>query len=594
MARSKMWVCIVALACSAVAISAAQDGATSVLTGKVTSADGRAMEGVAVSLRATNKAFTTTVFTNHNGQYSVPLLDPGQYQVWAQAVGFEAGTAELALGTGKPAAKNFSLNPLANYDSQLSGDELLASLPGGSVPDLRMKQILANNCTGCHQSNYPLQNRFDVNGWTAVINFMSKTDPFGGVRNPQASGNPLYQAYKEELAAYLGRVRGQSSTLEYKTVPRPTGDATEVVVTEFDVPMPGRQGIDPAESHGRIWSDGEPSSYGGFAPHDAVVAKNGYVWFTDQISPDRTLGRLDPKTGDITPYNLADENGTSVHAHGLAIDANGDIWLNNIKEGTFAKFDPNTGQFTRFPRPSDLPGVGGTVVVDIKGRVWAETREGTIRLDPSTGKYTAYKASTPGGTYGMATDRNGNGWFTQPGLNRITRVDASTGELSEVTVPNLEDLANSHDRELASTMQQGANAATPLVKAPRRMAADMNSDYLWVAEYDSDGLARVDIKTNKVKEYQLPHAYSRPYATAVDKNHMVWIALMNTDRVAKFDPSTEKFTEYLLPSRGSEARFITVDNNTTPPTVWVPYFRGSKLARLQFLNSAPAKMAAAK
>lgn len=114
------------------------------------------------------------------------------------------------------------------------------------------------------------------------------------------------------------------------------------------------------------------------------------------------------------------------------------------------------------------------------------------------------------------------------------------------------------------------------------MAGDPNGDYVWVAEYTADLLARIDIHTREVKEYPLPHRYSQPYSVAVDKNHMVWIALMNTDRIAKFNPFTEQFTEYTLPTRGTEARHISVDNTTDPPSVWIPYYRTNKLARVQF------------
>ena len=49
----------------------------------------------------------------------------------------------------------------------------------------------------------------------------------------------------------------------------------------------------------------------------------------------------------------------------------------------------------------------------------------------------------------------------------------------------------------------------------------------------------------------------------------------------KFNPDTEKFTQYQLPTRGSETRYIQVDNSTTPPTVWIPYDRVNKIARIQ-------------
>ena len=105
---------------------------------------------------------------------------------------------------------------------------------------------------------------------------------------------------------------------------------------------------------------------------------------------------------------------------------------------------------------------------------------------------------------------------------------------------------------------------------------------VWVALYTSDRLARVDTKTNQVKEYPLPTPYSSPYATAVDKNGVVWINTMNHDVLTKFDPKTERFTEYTLPTRGTEIRHVQVDNSTNPPTIWAPYNRTNKVVRIQF------------
>ena len=132
----------------------------------------------------------------------------------------------------------------------------------------------------------------------------------------------------------------------------------------------------------------------------------------------------------------------------------------------------------------------------------------------------------------------------------------------------------------------GANAAAFYMKGPRRMGADKNGDVVWVAEYWSGHLAKIDIHTKKVTEYELPSPYSHPYRVVVDKNHRVWICLLNSNRIAKFNPSTEKFTDYPLPSLGTNVRFIDVDNSTDVPTVWVPYSGINKIARVQFRSSS--------
>ena len=63
---------------------------------------------------------------------------------------------------------------------------------------------------------------------------------------------------------------------------------------------------------------------------------------------------------------------------------------------------------------------------------------------------------------------------------------------------------------------------------------------------------------------------------------MVWTDLATDDRVAKFDPRTKQWTIFVLPSLGTDTRNIAVDDSRSPVEVWVPYFRTSKVARLQF------------
>ena len=117
------------------------------------------------------------------------------------------------------------------------------------------------------------------------------------------------------------------------------------------------------------------------------------------------------------------------------------------------------------------------------------------------------------------------------------------------------------------------------------MGADPSGDSVWVAEYFADRIAQVNIHTKKVTEYPVPRPYMQPYAVAVDKNHRVWISTFS-DIILRFDPATQRFTEFALPTRGTEIRFIAVDDRTNPPTVWVPYWRANKIARLQF-GAAP-------
>ena len=74
----------------------------------------------------------------------------------------------------------------------------------------------------------------------------------------------------------------------------------------------------------------------------------------------------------------------------------------------------------------------------------------------------------------------------------------------------------------------------------------------------------------------------RPHPSVVDNHHNVWLNLMNDDSVLKFEPATQKWTEYRLPTRGAETRHIAVLDRGASPVVVVPYWRSSKVAKLEF------------
>jgi streptogramin lyase len=557
----------------------------STLSGTVKSADGKPLEGVGISARGVSETFTTTVYTDGSGRYSFPSLIGGQYKIWAQAVGFETSKADATLSGGAKKQVDLTLANLADFHKQLSGTEWAASLPENTPEDRRMKTVFINNCSGCHQVSFLLQNRFDAAGWGAVITLMEKMLSIGYAPE-DAKPNPVIHAYKQELAEYLGRVRGPGNApLNPKLLPRPTGESAQIVVTEYDLSRPDMPGW-IMEHNGTDWSEGTPSRWNGRAAHDVAIDKGGSVWFADDATPERTLGKLDPRTGRITEYKLADDANAAETSHALVFDRVGNIWFANGTEGAPTKFDPETGKFFRYPRPQDIPYSGDFITMDTKGNVWAPHREGAFKLDPLTGKYTNYSDRPGKANYDLASDAEDKVWVSKPGGNDMEIVDSHTGKIEQLdlnSVSSSDYEITAKDRELSASLGLTPNTATPLEKGPRRSVADREKDVVWVCEFFADRLAKIDARTKKVTEYPLPHRYSQPYSATINsKDHTVWITMLNSDRIAKFDPSTEKFTEYVLPTRGTEIRHIQVDASTNPPTVWLPYDRTNKIARIQF------------
>lgn len=573
----------------AVRTSAQQGGAAAgIMAGNVRLADGAAAEGVGVSARHQNQTFTTTVYTDRNGNYVFPALDNGTYRLWAQTVGFEAAWADQRLAGGR-VQQNFGLKPAPRdvVARQLSGSEWMASLPDETLADRRGKQIFASQCTGCHTASWVLQSRFDEKGWGIIIDVMAAQ---GLTTSPTANRNPLMMHYKKDLAAYLARVRGPGEPAPPKPHARPSGDATLIVITEYDLTRPDKPNYLQVHN-GSDWSEGTPSRFEGRGPHDVVVDKDGMAWIADDTIPDRTLAKLDPRTGRVTEYKLPDlKDGTAVSTHSVMMDEKTNtVWATNGNDGEFVSLDPSTGAFKRWPRQPNIKfRVGGTLTVDLEGNPWAPSGDGSIKLDFKTGQYSEYPAPTSGkGTYGIATDARNNLWYSQPGGDRVVKVDSRTGQSTEIVLePGVLPFITQFDRDAYTNFRANQNVGTPQMKAPRRGAGDVNGNYVWWGEFSANQLLRIDIRDNSIKEYPLPIPFSMPYAAIVDKNHQVWINMISTDRVARFDPTTERFTEYVLPTRGTEVRQIGIDNRPAVPEVWICYDRPGKIARLQLRSAA--------
>ena len=141
----------IAAAMTTTALTPMTARADTVLTGTIKSAAGEVLGGVTVSARAEGANVVTTVFTDEAGNYYFPPMADGKYKVWAQAITFDTGRGDIALGTAK--RQDFTLKPLADFVRQLPGDMVIAALPDATPEDATMKTIVQNNCTACHTSN---------------------------------------------------------------------------------------------------------------------------------------------------------------------------------------------------------------------------------------------------------------------------------------------------------------------------------------------------------------------------------------------------------------------------------------------------------
>jgi streptogramin lyase len=578
------------------------------LSGMVKSSAGEKMGGVAVSAKAEGGTITTTVFTDQAGSYYFPPLPAGAYRVRAQALSYETTKVEVNLASA--GRQDFTLQPILDPERrfrQLPGDEMLAALPGATAEEARMKTLVRKNCTGCHTASYPLQHKFDAAGWSAILDLMKHVNVLGTYQGPNHKANATIEFHKVELADYLARARGPGgSSMKVATRPRPSGEPARAVFTEYDVPMePGHSSSSGPSHDGSDWSLGTPSGMNGlYGVHDAQADLDGNLWFTySHASHAITVGRIDAKTGAVKFFKLDDVRGFVAGSHGMTRDENGTLWFNtrsNVQRthGGLGRIDPKTEKITIYVPPQPMSGTAGTLDVDLRGNVWVTSPDGALRFNTATEAFTEFKSGTyqtPGGgratVYGLAVDRDGNGWWVLMSYDLIDKGDAQSGKTTEFRLPpvaaEVENLTPEQRELYTNFTPPDFNTPFPWAHGPRRLGADKNGEFVWVGNSFSGTLAKIEARTLNTTLVPLPNPESQqPYQIAVDKDHNVWTNLWSTDVVAKYDPSTATWTLFDLPTRGTESRYISLLERMDGLQVVIPYSRARKVAVMRVRSGA--------
>jgi streptogramin lyase len=590
--------------------NAASAADPAILTGAVAGPDGARMGGVTVSAKAVGSTITTTVFTDEAGAYYFPALPPGNYRLWAQALGYETANGEAELKPGGRA--DFSLKPITDTERlirQLPGDLILAGLPEDTDDDKRMKRIVHNNCTSCHTPSYFLQHRFDEAGWHAVIEAMKNINVYGVYRPNQH--NPVLDFHQDELAKYLAKTRGPNGgAFRVTTRPRPSGEAARAVIREYDVPLNPDQQLPSATppNNGSDWTRATTSRAGSL-PHDAAPDLDGNLWFA-AVAPNKTMsvGRIDAKTGALKPFRIDAAYGNAANVHGLIRDGRGIIWFNAwMPKGGLASIDPRTEKVSVYMPPEGMSHIDGPVTLDYdgKGGIWAGTNDGALRFDPATEKFTEFKSVNPRGpnnavgqTYGIAGDKDGNGYWTQMAFDTIVRANLATGETTELKLPPLKDelaRATAADNSFYATYgPREIGTPFPWSQGPRRMGVDRERGIIWVANSWSGTLGRIDARTLQTTLIPLPDTFTnQPYAAIPDRNQNVWTPLWTTDRIAKYDAKAGTWTMFDLPTRGTEVRIPALLERGDNVEVVFAYARSSKIAVLTVRSEADIAAATA-
>jgi streptogramin lyase len=526
----------------------ADERASAALTGQVTSEAEDAMEGVVVTARKDNSIVSTSVTSDAAGRYVFPenRLEPGRYTIAIRAIGYELGGPTAANVIAEQTAKvDLKLKKTGDLASQLSNAEWMMSIPGTEE-----QKAMLLDCMGCHTLERVVRSTHDVNEWMQVV---SRMKGYGAVSQPikpqlmldaDRAGKP--EEYRT-MAEYLATINlGASDHWSYplKTLARPTGRSTHVIVTEYDVVRPTTE------------------------PHDVVLDKDGNVWYSD--FGELFISKFDPKTLKLTEYPTKKFKPDAPEGNlSLALDKGGKLWFDTMYQGALGTIDPKTGETKFYPLAAEwndnrvqLNFVG--LRHDVDGKVWTKSvgTQDIFRLDLATNtweKFHPTSALPPGRRYSMyqvISDSKNNLWMAEFQEGYLGTIDAKTHAVKWFALP------------------------TPHARA-RRMEID-DQDRIVVTEYRGNKVALFDTKSETFREFPLP-PYTFPYRANIDRNGDIWASTMATDRVVRMDPKTGETQQYLMPSE-TNMRTLYVDNSTTPVSFWVGSNHAHALVKVEPLD----------
>jgi streptogramin lyase len=538
----------------------AQKPGAMALAGRVSSEAEGAMEGVLVRAKGAGKTISVTVVTDHTGNYAFPAsrLMPGKYNIDVRAVGYDLSTPVSAeVSTGATRRSDLRLVKTKDLVPQLTSAEWLLSVPG---TEAQKNQLF--RCAACHSLAPIVQSTHDEQGWLATFARMRSYSEQAVLEHPVSLPYKVTVQPDPEFAKYLSTInlsRTNEWKYELKTLPRPTGRATRVIVTEYDLPDPGR------------------------LPHDADLDGKGMVWYNDFREP--LIGRLDPRTGETKEWTMPPlKPGFPEGTLSIEFNRDGFLWIPRFRQGGYTRFDPRTEKFQTWlvpPEHNDARAIQPQVAAAPDGTAWFPGGESLLifKIDPKTGQVTTYPmypdyhpdekssgiiqfsySATPSGhsTYGLAADSKSNIYICDIVGGNIGKIDGKTGKVKLYKTPTLNS-------------------------GPRRVSVDAQ-DRVWFGEYYANKLGMFDPETEQFKEWTAPTPWLGPYPAKTDKHGEAWTSGMGADLVDRLDPKSGKFTEYMLPTVNANIRHIDVDDFVSPVAVWVAEVHQGKIAKIEPLD----------
>ena len=290
-------------------------------------------------------------------------------------------------------------------------------------------------------------------------------------------------------------------------------------------------------------------------------------WLAEHLSEDKLAGLAlpEPPADDllerlvITEYELPQADSLP---HDLVIGPDGLIWITAFFYDQMWALDPVDGSYRKIDIDDDPEVVAQARALKFgdDGRLWIVNggTEAVIRLDTATGEYEEFDVQMY--AHSLDLDTKGNVWVNDyfAKQERIAKVDAATGEVTIVGVP------------------EAKRPATEGIPLPYGLQVD-RQDRLFSTQLAANTLVVYDTNTGEAELYEMPVENSGPRRPGIAPDGSLWIPEFNTGYITRFDPESGAFERVNLGLPTMGAYDIEVDQSSG--AVWITGSLDSSLFR---------------
>jgi len=396
---------------------------TATLSGTIQAS--KPFQAAEVFVRNVDKNILYMVYTS-GGRYRAVNLFPGSYEVSVEKRGFSSPVQKIAIGAGESANLNLSLTELepdaAGKNAYIGPAAIREEVSYAPYEELYPpgpgRKIAEDTCTYCHGPNLFPRKQWTEKEWNAAIDLMTNPKgPVGAIVSP----GKLTPEDRKVLVEYLTKNFGPENKKRVlkldQDFPLDEKALANAEYIEYYLPMDPK--LD-ANNKRRVAQD----------PH---FDSAGNVWYTDRSIPNR-VGKVDPRTGEFKDYVLPDPKGDP---HGLTVDGRGHVWWSETRGLHLGRLDPKSGEMTRYSMDVNgaiTGGQGHTPIMDSKQNVWFSVIVGNRigKWDRLTEKVTLFEPPTPNSfPYGIVRDKQENIYLAEFTGCKAAKFDVKTEKWTE-------------------------------------------------------------------------------------------------------------------------------------------------------------------